>query len=252
MTGSSQVYAASVLGAEPQRLLPAGRHRHQQAVDQVKGGTADLQQPSRRACRRPVQRRHGRLVQRHLVLPGAARPGPDHGPEPSTIELWFKTTASDGMLLLADGATRGQRHDRQLRAEPVRRRRRGADRRVRQRQRGRVITSGEPVNDGKWHFVVLSARTSSQDAVPGRPAGGHQDRDERRRDEPGASADAYVGRRLTSAGTGPTSRTLRDSTTTGYRGVLQRVDRRVRRRTAPASAGTGRGRSTPRPRTRRG
>lgn len=161
VTGSSQEYAGTVLAADPAdyyRLADTGTST---ATDQVRGGTAAY----------------------NSVTEGVAGPFPDDTADafngtssylalpsqdqvitgPGSIELWFQTTGSNEVLYSADAVAAGASsttagYQPSLYV--------GSDGKLIGRfsnsYPAEVITSASPVNDGRWHFVVLSASTSSQ------------------------------------------------------------------------------------------
>ncbi|HEX5495264.1 MAG TPA: LamG-like jellyroll fold domain-containing protein [Mycobacteriales bacterium] len=178
VTGSSRVYATAVQGAEPQdywRLADTGTTT---AVNQLAGGAAtynDVTQgvPNGPFSDQTVDGFDGSSS--YLALPDDLI-----GPGNQSVSLWFKTTATDGILLSSsadsidntttqdifstnlyigdDGQLLGEFDDGD-----------GA------------MSSGVPVNDGTWHNVVLAAGTASQamyldgrqvDAKTGTIAGG--------------------------------------------------------------------------------
>jgi RHS repeat-associated protein len=161
VAGSSQEYAGSVLAADPSdyyRLADTGTTT---ATNQVKGGSASY----------------------NTVTEGVAGPFPDDTADsfngtssylalpsedqvitgPGTIELWFQTTASNEVLYSADAVAAGSAstsagYQPSLYV--------GSDGKLIGRFSNsfpaEVITSAAAVNDGRWHFVVLSASTGSQ------------------------------------------------------------------------------------------
>jgi RHS repeat-associated protein len=161
VTGSSQEYVGSVLGADPTdyyRLADTGTAT---ATDQVKGGTAAY----------------------NNVTQGVAGPFPDATADsfngtssylalpnqdqvttgPGSIELWFQTTSDDEVLYSANAAAAGSAtiSGGYMPSLYI-----GSDGKLigsfSNQYPNEVITSASPVNDGRWHFVVLAASTTSQ------------------------------------------------------------------------------------------
>ena len=159
VTGSSQVYATAVQGAEPQdywRLADTGTTT---AVNQLAGGTATYNAVTQGVPNGPFS---DRTVDgfdgssSYLALPNnLIRAGNQ------SVSLWFKTTATDGILLSSSvdsmaNATTQNTFSTNLYV--------GDDGDlVGEFDDGNgAMSSGVPVNDGKWHNVVLAAGTSSQ------------------------------------------------------------------------------------------
>ena len=122
-TGSSRKYVAAVLGGQPAdywRLADIGTST---AVNQVKGGTATYSNVTQGVNGGPfadakVDGFNGSSS--YLALPNGLI-----GAGNQSVSLWFKTTATDGVLLSSSvdpGHECG--HDQHVHAEPVHRRRR--------------------------------------------------------------------------------------------------------------------------------
>ena len=158
-TGSSRGYAASVLGALPEdywRLADTGTST---AVNQIKAGTATYSGVTQGVPGGPfadttVDGFNGSSS--YLALPNALI-----GPGNQSVSLWFKTTATGGILLSSsadpvnDATTQNTfttnlyvGDDGYLQGEFD--------------YNDVPIASSAPVNDGQWHNVVLAAGTSSQ------------------------------------------------------------------------------------------
>ncbi|MGH3165450.1 MAG: LamG-like jellyroll fold domain-containing protein, partial [Trebonia sp.] len=169
VTGSSQVYTAAVEGAEPEdywRLADTGTTT---AVNQVNAGTTTYSNVTQGVSGGPFSDRtvdgfNGSSS--YLALPDSLI-----GPGNQSVSLWFKTTATDGVLLsssadpVTDSTTPnaftpnlyvGQ--DGDLNGEFF--------------YNDAPIETSTPVNDGKWHNVVLAAGADGQTLyLDGKPVG---------------------------------------------------------------------------------
>ena len=158
VTGSSQVYVSSVLGAAPAdywRLADTGTT---QAVNQVNGGTATYsnitQGVSGPFSDTTADQFNGSSS--YVSLP----PGLVTGQGSQSISLWFKTTTAGGVIFSssADPITNGtsaQRYTSELYLGE------GGDLNAEfwNGTASPMLSSG-PLNDGKWHNVVLAAGTA--------------------------------------------------------------------------------------------
>ncbi|HEY0718242.1 MAG TPA: LamG-like jellyroll fold domain-containing protein, partial [Streptosporangiaceae bacterium] len=169
VTGSSQVYVSSVLGADPAdyyRLTDTGTN---QAVDQVIGGTATYANVTE-GVTGPFSDATADSFNgssSSVALPLADQTTTS----PGSIELWFRTTGDDEVLYSSDTSALGSGSvtGRYVPSLYI-----GAGGDLNGAfwtgHASSVITSASPVNDGKWHFAVLSASTSSEQLyVDGQP-----------------------------------------------------------------------------------
>ncbi len=161
VSGSSQVYVASVLGAQPQdywRLADSGTT---DAVDQVLGGTAAYSDVTQGVTGGPfsdttVDSFNG--TGSYIALPDTDRN--DTGP--SSIGLWFKTTGADEVLDSTQNyaLTAGANGCCFIPSLYV-----GSDGKLNAgfyNGSVSVITSQSAVNDGQWHFAVLATGTDTE------------------------------------------------------------------------------------------
>jgi large repetitive protein len=169
VTGSSQVYASSVLGADPAdyyRLSDTGTN---QAVDQIIGGTATYSNVTEGVAGpfsdATADSFNGTSSNLSLPLSDQVTTAP------GSIELWFKTTGSDEVLYSSDNTALGSGtvsggYVPSLYIGS------GGDLNGAfwTGSTANVITSANAVNDGKWHFAVLSASNSSEQLyIDGQP-----------------------------------------------------------------------------------
>jgi RHS repeat-associated protein len=158
-TGSSRKYVASVLGTLPEdywRLADTGTTT---AVNQFKSGTATYSTVTQGVTGGPfadttVDGFNGSSS--YLGLPNALI-----GPGNQSVSLWFKTTATDGVLLSSSvapvtGSTTTSAFTPNLYV--------GEDGHLNGEffYGDAPIATTTPVNDGQWHNVVLAAGTSGQ------------------------------------------------------------------------------------------
>lgn len=159
VTGSSQVYTAAVQGAEPQdywRLADTGTTT---AVNQLTGGTATYNAVTQGVPNGPFSDRtvdgfDG--TSSYLALPGSLIAAGNQ-----SVSLWFKTTATDGILLSSSAEPISSATTTKAFAPNLYI---GDDGNLVGAfgAAGGAMSSGVPVNDGKWHNVVLAAGTSDQ------------------------------------------------------------------------------------------
>ena len=158
-TGSSRKYVASVLGGQPSdywRLADVGTTT---AVNQVKGGTATYSNVTQGVTGGPftdamVDGFNGSSS--YLALPNGLI-----GAGNQSVSLWFKTTATDGVLLSSSaapvtGSTTTSAFTPNLYV--------GQDGHLNGEfyYGSTPIASSNQVNDGKWHNVVLAAKADGQ------------------------------------------------------------------------------------------
>jgi RHS repeat-associated protein len=160
VTGSSQVYVSSVLGAAPADYWRLGDTGTTQAVNQVNGGTATYssvtQGVSGPFSDTTADQFNGSSS--YASLP----PGLVTGQGNQSISLWFKTTTAGGVIFSssADPITNGtsaQRYTSELYLGS------GGDLNAEfwNGTANPMLSSGS-LNDGKWHNVVLATGTTSQ------------------------------------------------------------------------------------------
>ena len=157
--GSSRKYAAAVLGTAPEdywRLADTGTTT---AVNQFKSGTATYSNVTQGVTGGPfadatVDGFNGSSS--YLALPNALI-----GPGNQSVSLWFKTTATDGVLLSSSadpvtGSTTTSAFTPNLYI--------GEDGNLNGEffYGDAPIVTTTPVNDGQWHNVVLAAGTGGQ------------------------------------------------------------------------------------------
>jgi RHS repeat-associated protein len=162
VSGSSQVYVASVLGAGPQDYYRLADSGTTDAVDQVLGRTAAYNNVTQGVTGGPfsdttVDSFNG--TSSYLALPSGDR----NTTGPGTIGLWFKTTGSSEVLYSTQNAavTAGASGPAFTPSLYV-----GSDGKLNGEfwvnDLSKVITSSAKVNDGNWHYAVLSAGTGTQ------------------------------------------------------------------------------------------
>ncbi|WP_410814556.1 LamG-like jellyroll fold domain-containing protein [Micromonospora sp. 067-2] len=164
VSGSSDVYAASVLGAKPADYWRLGDIAATDAANEVQGGTATYSTATLGVAGPFSDSRAASFngTTSHLQLP--AEDAPTTGP--NSVELWFKMPAGNtagGVLYgyqvspLSDPAVAGN-WTPSLYV--------GTDGKLRggfwTGGAAQVITSAGAVNDDKWHHVVLAAATNTQ------------------------------------------------------------------------------------------
>ncbi|WP_430498449.1 LamG-like jellyroll fold domain-containing protein [Micromonospora trifolii] len=164
VSGSSDVYAASVLGGKPADYWRLGDVEATDAANEVQGGVATYSSATLGVAGPFTDSRAASFngTTSYLQLPPEDIPTTG----PNSIELWFKMPAGNtagGVLYgyqaspLADPAVAGTWTP----ALYV-----GTDGKLRggfwTGSATRVITSAGAVNDNKWHHVVLSAATTTQ------------------------------------------------------------------------------------------
>ncbi|GAA0378051.1 hypothetical protein GCM10009541_20670 [Micromonospora gifhornensis] len=164
VSGSSDVYAASVLGAKPADYWRLGEIEVTDAVNEVQGGTATYNQVTLGVAGPFSDSKAGSFngTSSHLVLPPEDMPTTG----PNSVEMWFKMPSGNnkgGVLYsyqaspINDPAVTGNWTP----ALYV-----GTDGKLRGSfwtgSSTRVITSPIAVNDNKWHHVVLSAASNTQ------------------------------------------------------------------------------------------
>jgi RHS repeat-associated protein len=159
VTGSSQQYAASVEGGQPDNYWRLGDTGTTTAVNQVKGGTATYSSVTQGVSGGPfadetVDGFNGSSS--YLALPQG-----EIGSGQQSVSLWFKTTGTDEVLLSssADPVQNGTSpnaftpnlyvgQDGLLNGEFY--------------YGNAPIATSKPVNDGQWHNAVLTASNNSQ------------------------------------------------------------------------------------------
>lgn len=159
VSGSSQTYVAAVEGAQPEdywRLADTGTST---AVNQVKAGTATYSTVTQGVTGGPfadttVDGLNGSSS--YLALPYQLI-----GPGQQSVSLWFKTTATDEVLLSSSvdpisNASTSNTYTPNLYI--------GSDGYLWGEfdYQNTPIESGAAVNDGQWHNVVLAAASTSQ------------------------------------------------------------------------------------------
>jgi YD repeat-containing protein len=162
VTGSSQVYVASVLGAEPQDYWRLGDTGTTTAVNQLLGGTAtysDVTQGESGGEFSDTTTDSFNGTDSQITLPSSLISG--DGDE--TISLWFKTTTAGGVLF-SDSETSLASSSTTSSYTPM----------LYVGTNGHLYSefwegsakapmeSTDVVDDGAWHNVVLAAGTSSQ------------------------------------------------------------------------------------------
>ncbi|TNH22815.1 hypothetical protein FHG89_28290 [Micromonospora orduensis] len=164
VSGSSDVYAASVLGGKPADYWRLGDVEATDAANEVQGGVATYSSATLGVAGPFSDSRAASFngTTSYLQLPPEDMPGTG----PNSVELWFKMPAGNtagGVLYgyqaspVADPTVTGNWTP----ALYV-----GTDGKLRggfwTGSSTRVITSAGAVNDNKWHHVVLSAATATQ------------------------------------------------------------------------------------------
>ncbi|MGH3224021.1 MAG: LamG-like jellyroll fold domain-containing protein, partial [Streptosporangiaceae bacterium] len=161
VTGSSQEYAGSVLGNDPTDYYRLDGTGTSTATDQVNGGTAVYNDVTEGVAApfpdTTADSFNG--TSSYLALPAADQVTTG----PGTIQLWFQTTASDEVLYSANAVPAGSATTSGAYMPSLYI---GSDGkligRFSNQYAAEVITSPNAVNDGRWHFVVLSASATSQ------------------------------------------------------------------------------------------
>jgi RHS repeat-associated protein len=161
VTGSSQDYVGSVLAGDPTdyyRLADTGTST---ALDQVKGGVAAYNTVTEGVAGPFADATADSFngTSSYVTLPAADQVTTG----PGTVELWFQTTAGNEVLYSTEASAAGPAtvtggYQPSLYI--------GSDGKLIGRFSNsfpaEVITSATAVNDGRWHFAVLSASTGSQ------------------------------------------------------------------------------------------
>lgn len=211
VTGSSQDYAGSMLAGDPTDYYRLSDTGTSTATDQVKGGAAAYNNVTQGVAGPFADTTADSFngTSSYLALP--AQDQVTTGP--GTIELAFQTTASNEVLYSTEATAAGSAtvtggYQPSLYI--------GSDGKLIGRfsnaYAAEVITSASAVNDGRWHFVALSASTSSQTLyldgnVVGTDAGNLVNS--------GATAYAYLGAGYL-GGTWPDESHFSSTSSTGY------------------------------------
>jgi YD repeat-containing protein len=161
VTGSSQVYASSVLGAQPQDYWRLAESGNTDADNQLIGGTAVYNDVTQGVTGGPfsdttVDSFNGSSS--YLALPDSLVTGTGD----QTVSLWFKTTTAGGVLLsnsadaIASSSSTTGWYTPMLYV--------GTDGHLYGEFWGASATmkSSGTVDDGKWHNAVLAAGTAGQ------------------------------------------------------------------------------------------
>ncbi|PZG00164.1 Teneurin-1 [Micromonospora deserti] len=164
VSGSSDIYAASVLGAKPADYWRLGEVEVTDAVNEVQGGTATYSNATLGVAG-PFSDSKAAAFNgstSHLVLPPEDMPTTG----PNSVEMWFKVPAGNtaGGVLYAYQAS--PISDPTVAGNWTPSLYVGTDGKLRggfwTGSSARVITTTTAVNDDKWHHVVLSAASDTQ------------------------------------------------------------------------------------------
>ena len=161
VSGSSQVYASTVLGAGPVDYWRFNDSSGPTAVNQVHGGTATYNTVTLGTAGRFAD-----ATAAKLTGPSSYVRAPDNlvnGTGNQSIGMWFNTTGHDAVLFgyAADPISNGTTSGGYVPALYI-----GTSGKLHGEFWGpsgvSLMSSASPVNDGKWHYVVLSGGVNTQ------------------------------------------------------------------------------------------
>ncbi|WP_434739682.1 LamG-like jellyroll fold domain-containing protein [Micromonospora sp. SH-82] len=172
VSGNSDVYAASVLGAKPADYWRLGETEVTEAVNEVQGGTATYDTTTLGVAGPFSDSRAASFngTSSHLVLPPEDIPTTG----PNSVEMWFKVPSGPTTGGVLYGYQAAPLEDPSVTGNWTPALYVGTDGKLRggfwTGSPTRLVTSAAGVNDNKWHHVVLSAGTNTQtlylDGVP--------------------------------------------------------------------------------------
>ncbi|MFC3503111.1 LamG-like jellyroll fold domain-containing protein [Micromonospora krabiensis] len=174
VSGSSDVYAASVLGAKPADYWRLGDVAATDAANEVQGGTATYSSATLGIAGPFSDSRAASFngTSSYLQLPPEDMPTTG----PNTVELWFKMPSGNTAGGVLYGYQASPISDPSVAGNWTPALYVGTDGKLRggfwTGSSTRLITSAGAVNDNKWHHVVLSAATDTQSLyLDGNPVG---------------------------------------------------------------------------------